>query len=152
MNVNDFHIDEKMTEQYVKLSLDTMTSSAIPDLDKMIHHIYNMLLLIETSEMEQLEKTNNEEFERLVYTEYNTILPIKIISLIVSKNRYENLDRLLDMFEVLNNVKNGKNNIHDEYAKFSEKMNEEFVYSKTGGKEGFLKLLEKDKQTNQSNI
>lgn len=126
----------------------TMTPDAIPDVDRILEIIEDMLNFIETPVMEELEKTDKEEFERLVYGKYNGIeeLPFRIISLVVDENRYENIEQLLDMFEILKEVKAGKKNIFEEAEKFGEAQNEKFVYKNFGGKENFIKMMEESKK------
>lgn len=135
--VDNSAINEQMINQF-KLSMDP---NAIPDLHSLMEKIENMLSFMETDEMRRLEEENLDEFETLVYGRYNAEVPMKIISLMVDENRYENLEQLLDMFDVLMDVKTGKKNIQEEAEKFSEKQNEKYVYPKFGGKEEFQKVI-----------
>ena len=82
-----------------------------------------------------------EEFESLVYGKYNSVLPMKIISLLIEQDRYDNLNELLDMFETLKDIKSGKKDIHEEAEKFGEKNRSKFVYPKFGGKDKFIEEM-----------
>lgn len=84
-----------------------------------------------------------EEFEALVYGKYNSVIPMKIISLLIEQERYDNLNELLDMFERLKAVKEGKKDIHEEAEKFGEINRSKYVYPKFGGKEKFLEEMSK---------
>jgi hypothetical protein len=138
MGINMNNMDE--TERNA-MRID-MNPNAIPDLDNMLVHIQRLLEDIETPEMQELEKKNRSEFEKiLTHKYYEDISSIKIINLMLEPERYENLEKLLDMFERLKNVKSGKLNIQDAHKNWCEKMNEEYVYSKHGGKENFEKVM-----------
>lgn len=139
VKVDSNAVSEDMVNAF-KLS---MNPNAIPDLGELMGTIEAMLQFMETDHMKELEKVNKAEFETLVYGRYNDIIPMKIISLMVDDNRYENLDGLLDMFDILTDVKNGKKNIHEEAEKFGEKQNAKFVYPQFGGKENFEKMMAK---------
>lgn len=119
-----------------------MNPDAIPDLDDMLVHIQRLLEEIETPEMQELERKNRNEFEKiLTHKYYEDISSTKIINLMLEPERYENLEKLLDMFERLKNVKSGNINIQDAHKNWCEKMNEEYVYSKHGSKENFEKVM-----------
>jgi hypothetical protein len=133
----------------VKLTPDMMNSdpnamevkpdpSAIPNLDKLLVKIQDLLQDIETQLKPDLSSDEKEEIETRLYRKYNNQIPIKIISLMFEEQRYENLDRLLDMFDKLKEVQSGKADIKTAQDKFNEKLNEDYVYPKFGGsKESF---------------
>lgn len=120
----------------------TMDPNAIPDLGNMLVIINELLMFIETEDMQKLEKSDRKEFERRTYTKYNNDLPMKIIGLMLEDDRYDHLSRLLDMFDVLNDVKKGKKDMQKEYESFNEKLNESYLYPAYGGKEGFEKAMQ----------
>jgi hypothetical protein len=137
IKIDPNEINEDMINSF-KMSMDP---KAIPDLGLLLEIINEMIQFIETPEMEELEVKDFNEFERLVYTRYNSKVPIKIIGLMVEESRYDNLSQLLDMFEALEDVKKGKRDIFEETEKFNEKQNNKYVYPKFGGKENFEKML-----------
>lgn len=142
----------KKIEQQAESYRMSMSPDAIPDLKKLYAQILNMFEFIESPEMVELERTNRKLFEDRVYMKYNAHVPIKIIGLIVEENRVENMEKLLDMFEMLEEVKSGRSNIHDAHKAFVEKLNEEMVYPQFGGKEGFeakMKEMEEDYKKNK---
>jgi uncharacterized Ntn-hydrolase superfamily protein len=146
MGINMNEMDE-MSRDALRVE---MTPNAIPDLDNLLENIQNLLEDIETPEMQQLEKTNRKEFEKiLTHKYYSDISSIKIINLMLEPARYENLEKLLDMFERLKQVKNGNLNIQDAHKNWCEKMNEEYVYSKHGGKENFEKVMKETQNKNK---
>ena len=139
IKVDESMINEDSMNQFnVGLSVN-----AIPDIDSMVKTIDNMLDFIESPRMKSLEISNKDRFETEVFTKYNDVLPMKIITLIVDKNRYENLEQLLDMLETLSQIKKGKKDLMEETQKFNEKQNETFVYPKFGGKDNFEQMMKK---------
>jgi hypothetical protein len=100
-----------------------------------------MVAFIETPEMQRLEKEDFNTFETKLYGLYNSKLPMKVISLMTEADRYDNLNDIIDMFDTLNEVRNGNKNIHEEYQVFNEKLNKKYLYEPYGGKEGFEKAF-----------
>jgi len=144
MNEEKFRLNtESVNEETMNAFKVSMTPSAIPNIDEMLTHIDKLIDFIETPKMKKLEFSNNKEFERQVYAKFNTILPMSIINLLVEGDRYEHLERLLEMCNTLKKVKNGELDIHEEHGKFSEKLNTEYLYPKFGGKENFEKEMKK---------
>ena len=89
-------------------------------------------------------KKKKEQFEAFVYGKFNNSIPMKIISLMIEQERYENLDELLNMFDTLKAVKSGKKDINKEAEKFGEKNKQKYVYPKFGGKDNFEKVMSQD--------
>jgi uncharacterized Ntn-hydrolase superfamily protein len=144
MSREEFDKMDQYTEDALKVD---MNPDAIPDLDKLLVSIKKMLQDIESPSMKALEKKNKNEFEKiLTHKYYEDIQSMKIINLLLEPARYENLDKLLDMFDRLKQVKQGNVNIQDAHKKWCEKMNEEYVYSKHGGKLGFEKKMKELKK------
>ena len=143
-NKQQFKLDSNVVnEETINSFKLSMTPDAIPDIDNILVHIDELLTFIEIPEMKKLEISNKKEFERLVYGRYNNVLPMGIINLLVEDDRYEQLETLLNMCDTLKQVKSGKKDLHEEHAKFSEKLSEQYVYPKFGGKEKFEQELKK---------
>lgn len=137
---------DKMTQDEVDRMKLTMNASAIPDLDELLMNINEMIDFMEKPAMQHLVKNNMTEFERIVFQKYNQIMPIRIIRLLIEpKTRYDHLDGLIEMFESLNSAKRGEVDILDVHEKFTEKVNEKYVYAKFGGKDKFIEAMEKQK-------
>lgn len=144
MNEKNFRLNTKsINEETMDAFKVSMTPSAIPNIDEMLVHIDKLIDFIETPKMKNLEHSNNKEFERQAYAKFNSVLPMSIINLLVESNRYEHLERLLEMCNTLKKVKNGELDIHEEHTKFSEKLNTEYLYPKFGGKENFENEMKK---------
>ena len=118
-----------------------MSAEAIPNLDEMLDHINDLLECTEEPHMKQLQETDKDMFERIIINKYHDKMPFKIIRMLMEPDRYVNLDKLLDMFETLKKVKRGEADVYDEFKKFNEKQNEQYVYPKFGGKEEFYKKM-----------
>jgi hypothetical protein len=134
-----------LSEEYLNSIRMTMDPSAIPDLSELMTYVDELIAFVELPEMETLRETNYEEYERLAYQRFNQFIPIKIIGMMVNQEeRYDNLERLLDMFERLEGIKNGSKDMQHEYADFSEKLNEQYLYPEYGGKEQFIEAMKKN--------
>ena len=136
--------EDKLTEEKIKELKVEMNPKAIPDLDNLLEIIYEMISFIETPKMKKLENTNIDEFERLLFGRYNSKVPMKIIRLMCDENRYDNLMKLIDMFDVLQDIKSGKKDMINEHNKFCESLNEKYLYSAFGGRENFEKEMQKE--------
>jgi hypothetical protein len=118
-----------------------MSASVIPDLDNMLEDIDTLLDFIEKPEMKHLENTNRDMFERVIINNYHEKLPFKIIRLLMEPERFDNLSKLLEMFDMLKNVKSGKADVYDEFKKFNEIQNVRYLYPSFGGKDEFIKKM-----------
>lgn len=136
-------IDPESVNQF-KLS---MTPNAIPDMTEMLQTVNELLDYIESPQMKHLENHDFKLFETMIYGKFNSRLPMKVISLMVEGDRYDHLDNLLNMFETLRDVKDGKKNMQDEFQKFNENLNNKYIYDKFGGKEKFEEQFTGSKQT-----
>jgi hypothetical protein len=134
--VGEDEVDENARAE-IELKADP---SAIPDLSKMLEKIYDLLKEADTLLVPGLSEEKRKKTETRLSQKYNNdISSAKIISLMLADDRYENLDRLLDMFDRLEEVKKGRVEINDAQRNFGEKLNEKYVYPKFGGKEEFEK-------------
>jgi hypothetical protein len=70
------------------------------------------------------------------------------------ENREENVERILDMINMLRKAKTGNYNLEVAEKDFTDKVNERFLYNKYGGRENFEKALAKavaDERKNNAN-
>lgn len=117
-----------------------MSVDAIPDLKSILKNVIEIVEWMEQPEMVHMEKNDNVSFERLIIHKYQDLMPYNIIKLIL-QDRYENLEKIINMFQILDKVKSGKADINEEYEKFGESLNEEYLYPKFGGKDATLKFF-----------
>jgi len=123
--------------EYYDEDAETMSVGAIPDLNKLMNHIINMLSFVD---MLKESGKSNQEIENVVIQKYQNDITILIIKELLENRKYA-LEKLLNMFTILGKVKEGKADLHEEYEKFGERQNEEFIYPKFGGKEQFEKQI-----------
>jgi len=133
-----------------ELSLD-----AIPDLDKLTGYILEILQYLEDPSNRRLIETSEGNVRMMLNNRYAETVPYGIITLLLDKeNRYENVSRLMRMFEMMNNAKCGKKSLEEVEKEFTDEINHRYIYSKYGSKEEFEKELEKEisneKKTNGS--
>lgn len=141
--INPDTINNETIEQY-KLS---MTSDAIPNIDNdVLPYINELMEYTELPHMIKLEQSDNKKFMNLVCGRFNSKLSMNMINLLTSSDKYENLDKLLDLLDTMRDIKDGKKDIREEHSRFTEKMNEHFVYPKFGGKDNFEKEMSEPKK------
>jgi hypothetical protein len=136
------------------------TPESMPDIEKLIDNVIIFLQYISTDEMEKMEEEDPVAFEKhldvkfIDFTNrYYTVFKI----LLDKPNREKNVQKLLEVFEKFNKIKNGENTIDDAYQEYTEELNSEMIYPKCGGKENFIKEMKKgniniDKDKNISHL
>lgn len=120
-----------------------MKPAAIPDIEKITSEVIDMLDFMETPDMIEMEKSDNTKFYHIITSKFEN-LPFSIIKLLIEReNRGENLEKLLEMFSVLQNVKHGNKDIESAYNDYKENLNEQYIYPKFGGKDEFERKIAK---------
>jgi len=124
---------------YYDEDAETMSVSSIPNLEKLTFDILLMLDFIDSPAMVNKSK---DEIERIVIAKYQDRILVDIILQLLENRKYA-LNKLINMFESMQKaVKVNDNKIlRQEYEKFGEQQNEEFVYPKFGGKDKFEKTI-----------
>jgi DNA repair exonuclease SbcCD ATPase subunit len=97
---------------------------------------------------EQLKK-RRDEIEGAITRKYITdeSIPIKLIGLMLEKERDKHLEDFKKMCDVLKPVKKGQINIDTAKKCFDEGLAGEYVYPKFGGKEQFEKVMANESAT-----
>lgn len=123
----------------------------IGNMEQLLTWILEFVDYVETPEMKRLEKLDAKAYETHLdhrFSEFSQKYWATFKILIESKNREENLYKVIDMVTRLRNVQLGKSTMDNEYGEFTEDLNKEYIYSKFGGKEKFTKKIE-DRHKNQ---
>jgi len=118
----------------------------IPDLSDLTGQLIVFLEYIHTDEMEQLESKSKEEFIKHLEDKFSefALKYITVFKMLIEKeSREENIVKLLNLFEILKEVKSGKRNMEAEFNNFKESLAEEYVYPKFGGKKKFEQKIKK---------
>lgn len=139
----------QLTPEMVQQSMENVAevqpdANAIPDLDDLLVKIQTMLVEIDEQMVPGLSEEEKNAVETQICQKYNNEIPIKIINLMLEEDpqtRYDNLADLMDMFDRLRGVKEGRTEIVQAQQAFNEKLNEKYVYPKFGGKEAFEKKM-----------
>ena len=146
-------IEDSITEKKELLDKLEMNSEESTELYKTTQTTYleskkNIIKLRKSADKKK------EEYENIIYGKFNSFLPMKIISLLVEQERYNNLTELLDMFETLKDIKAGKKDINIEAEKFGEHNRSKYVYPKFGGKDNFIQEMSnpKNQQDKQNKL
>jgi len=142
--------DEIGDGQIVDVEEPKMSALSIPKLNKMMDSIINMVQYIQTPEMVNMKKNDNKQYELTVYHKYKDHMSPKIIDLLLED--LGNLKDLIEMFEQLTRAQLGQTSIESEYEKFTDKVNNKWLYPSFGGKEGYDKTIAKlNKQAHNNN-
>lgn len=118
--------------------------NAIPNLEELLDTILEFIRYINTDEMQKLENIDQMAFERHLDSKFEkfSLRYYSIFKLLLDKeNREDNLCRLIDMFKELKRIKMGLVDIHEANKQYHEELNNEFIYSKYGGKEQYEEAM-----------
>lgn len=133
--------------------------NAIPDLDILTGHMYEILEYLEKPLVKNLMKTNKTAVTMHLNNKYADTVPYGIITLLMEEeNKDENVEGLLRMFENLRRAKRGEISLEEGEKALTDEVNERYLYSEYGSKEEFEKALEKEvkkeqkKNKNSSNL
>jgi hypothetical protein len=119
---------------------------AIPDLVELTNTVLEFIEFEDNSET-QNTKLNNRGYYNYMVEERFDKLPTTMIKLLSEKDkRTENLSKILDMIDLLKNVKSGKTSFEKAENEFVEKRAEEYLYPQFGGKDNFYKIAEENKK------
>jgi hypothetical protein len=116
----------------------------IANVNELLPQVITFVEYIQTPEMIALEKDNEVVYERHLeekFPEFTEKYFSTFKLLLDRKNLESNLSRLVEMFEVLGKVKEGKIDFRNADMSFKERMNETYVYPKFGGKDKFMKKM-----------
>jgi len=117
-----------------------MSVDAIPNLNNILEKIIEMVEFMNTPQMVKKKAADPKNYEYTIYFKYRDYMPSKIIDLLI-ENHTENLQKLITMFETLNGIKAGELDMKTEYEKFTENVNEEYLYPSFGGKDKFRERM-----------
>ena len=88
---------------------------AIPDIDILSGHVFDILQYLEKPEISRLLKTNISAVKMYLNSKYADTVPLGVITILLDESqRTENVERLLKMFEQLRQAKIGKISLEDE--------------------------------------
>jgi len=126
----------------------------IPNVDKLLNVVLEIIMLINTEEMQQMEIIDPVKMERLLEQKYQDFADryYGLFKLLLERaNREENILKIITIFERLKKIEEGKVSYDYEYKKFTEGLNDEFIYSKYGGKQKFEAFMMKKNKCNKTN-
>jgi hypothetical protein len=126
---------------------EDMTVDAIPDLNNMMELIIELIEFMNTPEMIIKKRQNKQEYEDIIFFKYrDSYMPRQIMDLLV-EDPVNNLAKIISMFETLAKIKAGEASMEKEYEKFTEEVNEEYLYPSFGGKQQFQEAVMKESKS-----
>jgi hypothetical protein len=118
------------------------TVDAIPDLDVLTGHIYDILTYLDKPATRQLIEENRTAVMMNLNNKYADSVPYGILTLLMEdEEREKNIEMLLKMFESLRNIKMGNLSIEEGEQQLNEEVCERYEYSKYGSKKAFEQAL-----------
>jgi hypothetical protein len=122
----------------------------IPDLEKLTNDVLGFIDFIDKPEIREIKETNTGQFNFFVNEKFPN-LPLSMIRLLTDyENRSQNLEKILDMINLLRSVKTGERSLENAENEFVEKRAEEYLYPSFGGKDNFYKIAEENKKKNKN--
>ena len=129
-----------------------LSANAIPNLEKLLDSILELLRYINTDEMQKMETDDQQAFEQHVDAKFNdlSIRYYSIFRLLMDKeHREENVHQIIDMISKLKEIKEGKVDIEKATKDYTETKNQAYIYPKWGGKEQFEKAMREEEKKNK---
>lgn len=122
----------------------------IPDLEKLTDEVLGFIDFVDKPEIREIYQSNKGQFNFLVNEQFPN-LPLSMIRLLTDyENRSQNLEKILDMINLLRSVKTGERSLENAENEFVEKRAEEYLYPAFGGKDNFYKVAEENKKKNKN--
>jgi len=119
---------------------------AIPDLVELTNKLLEFIEFEDKPETQNIKKNDRGYYNYLVQERFDK-LPNTMIKLLSEQDkRVENLGKILDMIDLLKNVKSGKTSFEKAENEFVEKRAEEYLYPQFGGKDNFYKIAPENKK------
>lgn len=147
---------DQMTDEERRAIIDREASiDAIPDLDILTGHVYEIICYLEKPETSKLLKKNDSAVKMYLNSKYADTVPLGIITILMEEdNRIENIERLLRLFDQLRKAKSGQISLDDAEKNITDEVNERYLYSEYGSKEAFEAALKKEvtKEQRKKNI
>lgn len=118
----------------------------IGNLEVLTERVVEFLQYINTDPMVEMENSDPMGFKMHVidkFIDYFDANSKVFTSLLDKQNRSGNVAKLLNVIELLTEVKTGQRDLSHETDKFHEDHNEKYVYPKFGGKAAFESTIQK---------
>lgn len=120
-------------------------NSNIPDLEKLTDDVLRFIDFADRPEIKNIKENELGKFNFMVNEQFPD-LPLSMIRLLSDyDNRSQNLEKILDMINLLRSVKTGERSLENAENEFVEKRAEEYLYPAFGGKDNFYKVAEENK-------
>ncbi len=125
--------------------------NAIPDLELLTTKIIEFLEFVDKPEIITMKENEPGNFNYIVNERFS-MLPLSMVKLLSEREqRAQNLEKILDMINILRSVKTGQKTFETAENEFVEKRAEEYLYPAFGGKDNFYKVAEENKKKQEEN-
>ena len=120
----------------------------IPDVAKLATMINAFIEYMDRPEIIKMENDNKTKYEShmdLTFNELSSSYYSTFKLLLDRENRDANLERLIEMLDMLKEVEKGKMSVVHAGNALGEKLNEQYIYPQFGGKNNFMKKMAEPK-------
>jgi len=118
----------------------------IPNLEEITTKVLEFIEFIDKPDIKNMKENNLAEFNYIVNEKFAS-LPLAMIKLLSdTENRVGNLEKILDMINILRSVQLGQKTFETAENEFVEKRSEEYLYPAFGGRDKFYKIAEENKK------
>lgn len=128
---------------------------AIPDMNVLTGHFLDIMIFLEQPEIKAQCKIDDSNIRVGLINKYaDSKLPLSIIDMLMEKDetiRNENIERTLKTFETLLDIKEGRKDLST-ISNMEEELNERYLYTHFGGKQGYLNAINKQMHDEKSKI
>src|SRR5947207_2046646 len=104
----------------------------LPDIEKLIDYVISFLEYIDTEDMQKLENEDPNAFEKHLDNKFSdfTLRYYTFFKLLLDKkNRENNVKRILELLQSLNEVKNEEKTMDKAWSDYTEDLNTRYIYS-----------------------
>ena len=125
--------------------------NAIPDLTLLTTKLLEFIEFEEKEETQKIKKEDKGNYNYILNEKFHMLPPTMIKLLSEKEKRTENLQKVMDLLQLLKNVKEGKTNFEKAENEFMEKRSEEYLYPMFGGRDKFYQIAEENKKKQTQN-
>jgi hypothetical protein len=140
-------IDEAAKDKNgIMMNMNMDNPANIANLETLTMRVVEFLEYINKDEMVKMETDDPSAFKMHIMDKFIDYFDTnsKVFSMLLNKeDREANVIKLINFFELLNDIKNGKKDMNTEWDRFKEEHNEQYIYPKFGGKDAFEKTIAK---------
>jgi len=142
MEIKSVEYEKNISENAIVF--DPNSNINLQNIDTVVDNITDMIEFMSSDDMIELQKNSVQEFNTILETKFAPFAESNpsVFKLLI-KNDVNDISKLFIIIEQIYDIKNGKINFDDAFDNFKEKLANEYIYPKFGGKEKLEKKMKK---------